>query len=242
MKEVFQNYIENAFCTYEQSAVKRKLFEMNYNRFFPKDKESFLLDIGVGTGEMLSYMKSAGYNNYIGIDISDETIKYCTNLGLKADLVDDTPEWLLNNKGKFDLITLLDVLEHIKKPELLHFLKSIHDALSSNGVLIVQAPNLQSPDGQLHRYNDITHEIGFTEHSLNQILIVAGYKNVDIYGFEDNIPGTLKHGCRYVARTLYWKYVRFTRLISGNLNPEILNPVFFAVARKNHPIQLNAPK
>ncbi len=232
VKEIFEHYIENSFCDEKQADFKIRQFSFNYKRFFPADKNAALLDIGIGRGEMLSCMEKWGYENYFGIDISPSTIRFCKSINLQCELIDDSIGWLRNHKGIFDLITLLDVLEHIKKEDTISFLRSLHGALKSNGVLIIQVPNLQAPDGQLHRYNDFTHEVGYVQHSLQQVLLTAGFKKIEYYGFEDILQISWKDPIRYVLRFLFWKCVRFMRRVSGNLNPEILHPVLFAMVVK----------
>ncbi|ACV63605.1 Methyltransferase type 11 [Desulfofarcimen acetoxidans DSM 771] len=233
MKDIFDSYVENIFCSYEQASLKFIQFEKNYKRFFPSNKGAKLLDIGVGRGEMLSCMRNWGYENYIGVDISPSTIRFCKSLDLNCILVDDSTAWLNENKNEFDLITLLDVLEHIKKEHTIEFLKAIKASLKNNGTLIIQVPNLQAPDGQLHRYNDFTHEVGFIEHSLQQVLITAGFKNINFDGFEEFVCGDWREKVKKILRSLFWRYIRFTRLINKNINPRILNPVFYALVKND---------
>jgi len=209
-KDVFDNYLFNAF-----------------------DEEKQLLNIGIGRGEMLSCMKEWGYINYNGVDISKSIVDFCKSLDLNCELTDKTENWLENKKNAFDLITLLDVIEHIQKPNLFNFLKSVKNSLTENGILIIQTPNMQSPDPNLHRYNDITHEIGFNEHSLKQTLISVGFKDIRFFGFETIISNNLISRIQKFLRSLYWLKIRCNRRINCNLNPKILNPVFFVVAKKN---------
>lgn len=232
MKEIFNTYIENAFGNREQAKFKFKQFEYNYKRYFPQNKDSRMLDIGIGRGEMLACMKNWGYKNYFGIDISPSTINFCKFIGLNCKLVNDTSDWLNKHANEFDLITLLDVLEHIHKPDVVDFLKSIHNSLKTKGVLIIQAPNLQAPDGQLHRYNDITHEIGFSEHSMKQVLRVVGFHTFNFQGFEIFVINDTKTKIKKVFRYYYRKIIRFNRKINGNLNPSILDPVFSVIVQK----------
>ncbi len=232
MKEIYKNYIDNAFGDFSQAVFKFIQFDYNYRPFFPLNKDAELLDIGIGRGEMLFCMKEWGYLNYRGIDISSSTVKFCKSLNLNCELVDDTASWLKANKNRFDLVTLLDVLEHVKKEDTLSFLSAIRLSLKDNGILIIQVPNLQAPDGQLHRYNDFTHEVGYVEHSLRQVLVTAGFKEVEFFGFEDSVTNVFREKIRRKLRTLYWLYVYWCRKISGNLSPRILNPVMFTVAKK----------
>jgi len=177
-------------------------------------------------------MKNWGYINYLGIDISQSTVNYCKSIKLKCILVEDTPSWLKERLGRFELITLLDVLEHIKKDDTISFLKALRESLSDEGKLIIQVPNLQAPDGQLHMYNDFTHEVGYIEHSLRQVLMAAGFNNIQFYGFENITSKSFKATIIIILRRIFWRYTMLTRKINGNLNPVILNPVFFAVVTR----------
>lgn len=128
----------------------------------------------------------------------------------------------------------------VSKPALIgNEKKYVTDCLDSGwisskdgGLLIIQTPNLQAPDGQLHRYNDFTHEVGYIEHSLQQVLMVAGFKDIKFGGFEEFAIGVWKEKILKILRKFYWFYVKKVRLINGNLNPDILTPVFFAVVKK----------
>jgi 2-polyprenyl-3-methyl-5-hydroxy-6-metoxy-1,4-benzoquinol methylase len=232
MQQIFDRYIEHSFGEARQSSARIKQFAFNYRQYFPLNLGAKVLDIGVGRGEMLACMKEWGYLEYQGVDISADTIRFCQSMGLQCQQVDDTGAWLLEHAGEFDLITLLDVLEHFKKEQIIDFLKVLRGALKSQGVLIIQVPNMQAPDSQLHRYNDITHECGFIEHSLLQVLLAAGFKEIAFFGFEELITGR-KDTIKRFLRPILWSYVRFVRIVNGNLCPRILNPVFYAVIRND---------
>ncbi len=232
MKDLFDNYLENTFGQYKQAEFKFQQFQKNYEKFFPSKKSANLLDIGIGRGEMLTCMKKWGYTEYLGIDISPSIVNYCKALGLNCVLVNDTIKWLSDKDAVFDVITILDVLEHFKKEDVIPLLNKIYKGTKLGGKIIIQVPNMQAPDSQLHRYNDFTHEIGFVEHSLRQVLLTAGITNFSFYGFEEIIGNDLKTRIKIIIRSLYWKYCRFIRRMNTNLDPSILNPIFFVVAIK----------
>ncbi len=232
MREIFDLYIENSFGEEKQAEFKFKQFELNYQKYFPSNKNSKILDIGIGRGEMLSCFEKWGYKNYLGIDISPSTIKFCKSIGLNCELAEDTNLYLRNNKDAFELITLIDVLEHIPREDVVTFLRDINNALKKGGVLIIQVPNLQAPDGQLQMYNDITHMVGYIEHSLQQVLITAGFSKFHFQGFEVITGINMKCFINKLLRIIYWKTVRFSRKINNNINPKILNPVFSAIVIK----------
>ena len=229
----FRNYIETTFDGYVQADFKFRQFELNYRRYFPDDLGAPLLDVGIGRGEMLSCMKHWQHDNYRGIDISASTVQFCQSLGLPCQLVENTAAWLGEHANQFALITLLDVLEHIEKSDVVPLLAALHAALREKGVLIIQLPNMQAPNAQLQRYNDVTHVGGYIENSLHQVLIAGGFSDIHFMPFNDSISTSWKEPVRLFLRACYWKWVRFTRKINGNIDPEILTPTFFAVAVKS---------
>lgn len=234
MKEIFENYVDHSLGEEKQAYFKYRQFEVNYKKYLPAPREGQnLLDIGIGRGEMLSSMINWGYKNVLGVDISPSTIVHCKSLDLPCELVEDSTGFLHSNAGKFDVITLLDVLEHIPKEELIDFVKALNGALRPGGVLIIQVPNLQAPDGYLHRYNDITHVTGFVEHSLAQVLLASGFIKFKIVGFEQFVFKTPVEIVRRVLRSVHWIFVRLLRGIDGNINPRVLNPVFSAIVYKS---------
>lgn len=235
MKEIFDDYVRNAFGSEVQAEFKFKQFEYNYRGYFPTNRAARVIDIGIGRGEMLACMRDWEYENYIGIDISPATIKFCASIGLKCKYVDSTERYLLEHASQFDVITLLDVLEHVKKDSVVAFLQALRTALKPGGVLIIQVPNSQAPDGQLHRYNDITHEVGYIEHSLAQVLLAASFVNFHFKGFEAFVSRRPIEVVRRFCRMIHWGFVRLLRMVDGNLNPKILHPVFFAVVFRDDP-------
>lgn len=231
MKEIFDYYIETSFDGFEQAKFKSILFKNNYRKYFPKENKDKVLDIGVGRGEMLSCMQEWGLN-YQGIDISPSTVNFCKSLKLNCEVVADTPTWLMINREKFKIITCLDVLEHIPKNETIEFLKAIRTSLQNDGKLIIQVPNLQSPFGYLHHFNDFTHLNGYVEHSLAQVLIASGFKKFDFFGFEEIHKNNFKENFRRILRWVFRKIIRTLRAINLNPNPKILDPVMYAVVYK----------
>jgi len=234
MEEIIDNYVETSFDGMEQATPKFKQFDENYKQYFPKNTDAKVLDVGIGRGEMLSSMKRWGYTNYLGVDISKSTVAYCKKLELNAEHVEDSAAWLREHANQFEVITLLDVLEHIPRPQVISFLKDLKTALAPGGRLIIQVPNLQAPDGQLHRYNDFTHESGFIENSLQQVLLAAEFTDFEFHGFEVLVRGRLIDYVAKFFRAIYWFKTRIVRKLNTNLSPKILNPVFYAVVKKRH--------
>jgi predicted TPR repeat methyltransferase len=229
MKEIFDNYTEHA-SHWKFDEFKVRQFEFNYRALFPHAGAE-TLDIGVGQGEMLACMRDWGFK-YMGVDITESTVAACRKRDLTCELVSDTGKFLRENENRFSVITMLDVLEHIPRGAMIPLLKDVRTALKPGGLAIIQVPSAQAVESHLHRYNDITHEVCFSERSLSQVLLGAGFEQPDFVGYEVFPQQTLKMALKRFLRSVAWGLVRFQRRLTGNLDPEILAPVLVAIVEK----------
>jgi SAM-dependent methyltransferase len=99
-----------------------------------------VLDAGCGTGFYAGVLRSAGMTDYTGIDIVPTLFD-----GLRERFptfrfrVTDLGERLI--EGEFDLILLLDVVQHITDEHRFSFaLRNLKLALAPDGILIISAP------------------------------------------------------------------------------------------------------
>ncbi|MEM1973810.1 MAG: hypothetical protein QXN68_03370, partial [Thermoplasmata archaeon] len=55
----------------EQEYVRRKkLYDLNYKKFLPSDKNTKILELGCGKGFFLKYLKEMGYSYIKGVENS----------------------------------------------------------------------------------------------------------------------------------------------------------------------------
>lgn len=102
-------------------------------------KPKRVLDIGSGTGETLSFLKKIYPKaRFTGVDILPEAVSYTKKNGHKAFVSSATR--LPFKKNSFDLILILDVIEHIKND--LAVVREAKRVLSPGGVIIITAPAL----------------------------------------------------------------------------------------------------
>ena len=107
-------------------------------RLLPKTVEN-VLEIGSGSGATLGWIKSKWPScRTIGIDGHEGVRAELSEVADQVIIQDlDNP---LENLGTFDLILALDVLEHLKNPDIV--LLSLVKMLSPTGTIIVSVPNV----------------------------------------------------------------------------------------------------
>jgi len=90
-------------------------------KYFKQNSDKiFLLDIGVGYGFLLYLLEQKfGFKHLFGMDPFSESIKIAKNFtsaDIRKGKIEINP-WPFDDV-KFDVITCLDVLEHLKNPEI----------------------------------------------------------------------------------------------------------------------------
>jgi 2-polyprenyl-3-methyl-5-hydroxy-6-metoxy-1,4-benzoquinol methylase len=231
MMNKYNNYLTLALGSDGQSEKKIEQFNNNYSRFFPENKSANILDIGPGKGEMLSCLNKQGFSNIEAVDISESVADFIEKLGYKCSLTNDLVAFLAENSNKYDLITICDVVEHIPKDQTLGIMRAVYDALADRGTLIVQVPNMQSMVADIFRYDDFTHETGYTERSLAHMLTLCGFTLIQCYGFEF-LDKSFKSQIHSMMRATLWFFLLKLRKLNGTMPHKIMHPVFFAVVKK----------
>jgi len=117
------------------------------------DENNFdsLLDVGCGDGRFLFEVnrKFSG-KKLAGIDFSKRAINF-------AKIMTPEVEWVcgdINDENifhmEFDIITLIETLEHINPEEIKNFLRGIHKRLKEDGTFIVTVPSKNIRVSQKH--------------------------------------------------------------------------------------------
>lgn len=113
------------------------------------------MEIGFGNGNFLGWVSKFVPERY-GVETS-EILRHRAADWLTATYTTLNDNDLNQKAGTFELIVAFDVLEHIKKEELVGFLKQISFLLKPGGNFIARFPNGDSPFGRMHQHGDITH-------------------------------------------------------------------------------------
>lgn len=134
-----------------------------------------MLEIGCNDGTFLEVLKDAGFKNLLGIEPTSDASKLALEKGLdvlKGFLSPDVAHSLVESGGKFDLLIIRQVLEHIA--DLDRFRLSIQSILKPGGYIAIEVPdswlNLSEPDYTLWE----EHVNYFTLESLGRYLSSCG--------------------------------------------------------------------
>jgi 2-polyprenyl-3-methyl-5-hydroxy-6-metoxy-1,4-benzoquinol methylase len=205
LDEVVKFYEELEDREYENTRKERKLQEERLVRFFGKYKKSGkLLDIGSGSGIMVEAALEHGYKAE-GIEPSKWLQQNAQNLGLPVHQgIFPHPE----TPGPFDIITFVDVIEHVTEPGKL--LSDIKNALDNDGILVLVTPDVNSFAAKIFGYKwwhyRIAHIGYFNKKNLTQLLQASGYKIIRIT--RPSWYFTLKYlGIRFLS--FFPKFLRF---------------------------------
>jgi SAM-dependent methyltransferase len=192
----------------------------------PKRKDAAILDLGCGYGEFLYFLQSEGFTETQGIDLNPQQVEVARSLGVRNVQCCEGKELLRNSARQFDLISAIDVLEHVPKIQVLEFLDLVHAALRPGGRFLCQVPNLAAFYRPVF-YMDFSHETPFTAPSLNQVLRLANFENVRVLPM-----GPVSHGIKSAVRSLLWKAISSGLRLTQNIESGSLDPLsaIFTVA------------
>jgi len=236
-ERIYASYTNNMYASLNkldeagyQSYAKNML--RIYGRFLPTERHAEILDAGCGTGQFLYALKTAGYTNCLGTDISQEQVNVAKAFKQNA-VCANSLEFLRKKKEQYDVILAKDFVEHLLKDEVIELISSAYKALKPGGTFICTVPNANSPFAARLHYKDFTHEQIFTHESLRQIFIACGLTPTYIIG-EVHVPSTLKGWIRFaIARAIRFSWRVFMVSELGRLALRMpLEANLIGVARK----------
>ena len=150
--------------------VTRKNIVLDFiDRYLTKDDQVKVLDIGCGSGLMLNALEEVGQT--FGMDMSDEAICFSKEIFNGRVEKGVLPDQLPYQDNFFDLITALDVIEHIGND--IDSIRAIRSLLAPGGKCILTVPAymfLWSSHDEMNQ-----HKRRYTLSKLNEKLVQAGF-------------------------------------------------------------------
>jgi 2-polyprenyl-3-methyl-5-hydroxy-6-metoxy-1,4-benzoquinol methylase len=175
-------------------------------RHLPVDRDVRIADLGCGHGTLVFCLRSAGYRNVVGVDVSGEQVDVARQLGIEGVTQGGLQQYLESQRASLDVVILMDVLEHLTKQEIFTMLGAARAALRPGGRVIVHAPNGAGMHGMRILYGDFTHETCLTPQSASQVLRATGFEEVVAY---EDTP-TL-HNAKGAIRFVLWHLLTLPR-------------------------------
>ena len=150
-KEQFNNH-QKSYETTRRYRIKRFGYE-RLNLILKFKKKGKLVDIGCGNGWFLEVARK--YFSVAGVEPNNLLLHF-TSEKLKIDVYKEINSL---KKDEYEVITLIDVIEHVNNP--MKYLKKISEKLKKGGIILIYTPNKDS--------------LGFSYMKENQNLIMPPY-------------------------------------------------------------------
>lgn len=110
-------------------------------RVFGDDRSIRILDAGCGTGGFLRHLRSQGYTNCVGLDISDIAVDFSRKQGFEVIQGSISDPAVLAQVGNVDVIVSMDVICSLPDDrERVLFFREAQGLLNAGGLMIVQTP------------------------------------------------------------------------------------------------------
>lgn len=237
MNSNYSNYLTKYLSDLNSDKSKKNKIDWlsyNYDKLLPTQKDAHILEIGPGLGELIEYLTNfKNYKNVKAIDISDEVVDYCNQHSPGSTIkVEDTTSFLKKSKRKYKLILLFQLLEHIPKDEVHDFLTSIKEALTDDGIAIIEVPNIANNIvGLSSFFSDFTHEVAYTSTSLSFVLSNAGFSSVEIHNLKVPRVSIGRH-VQSLLQSLIESALSILHRIYLPSQKTYLAPTIYAVAKK----------
>lgn len=232
---------ENSYINWKNWGSSNFLrFSSNEKYYFRKlcshvnkiTNQSNVCEIGFGNGKFLGYCLSLGCKP-IAIELNSELRRRATDHGLESyEKIVDTP-----NDLYFDLVVMLDVLEHIPADQTIIFLSQIVSKLNPKGQIIARFPNGDSSFGLRHQNGDFTHVNSIGLHKCEFIKKQLNLKMIHFGGNANPIySGSLKEAIKKIIHRFFRICTRFTLkcLLGINLQKYYFDPTIIVVFEKSH--------
>ena len=131
-KEIYDNETNHWWFRGRRKIVSRVLNE------WIKPPVDRALDVGFATGTNIELIIKPLAKEIWGIDPSEEAVKFASEKNPDIKIIKGYFPEDINNDSKFDLIVMLDSLEHIKDDQAA--VKKIGELLNNNGLAIITVP------------------------------------------------------------------------------------------------------
>jgi len=144
-----------------------------------------ILDIGCFAGTFLGMIPETMFKEQIGVDILKDQVEYANkNYGnefRKFCLLEDFKNDKFFSDGSFDVITLIEVIEHLSESQITEIFTLAYNKLKPKGKLIITTPNYLSAWPFLEWILDMVSDVKYEEQHIsrfNYLTVSEKLKNI----------------------------------------------------------------
>jgi 2-polyprenyl-3-methyl-5-hydroxy-6-metoxy-1,4-benzoquinol methylase len=195
-----------------------------------------VLDYGAGPGFLIPHLLNKGLEVW-ALEFSDESLAK-----LKNRFMDETNfmgvfdiDELIKSKTKFDLIMVIEVIEHLNDVHLQALLNTLQSVLADNGIVIFTTPNNEDlsrsmvycPDSDqvFHRWQ---HVRSWSKSNLRAFLQNNQFRLIDVFETNFSLSESIVHRIKQKIKS-------FLKMIIRRKPPLIYMPHLAAIASKPYP-------
>jgi 2-polyprenyl-3-methyl-5-hydroxy-6-metoxy-1,4-benzoquinol methylase len=205
---------------------KRKQFEEYIKLIERCKKPGFLLDVGCSSGLFLELARSFSWKCY-GVDVNKDTAAIAKQKGFNIVIGN-----LLSTNfphETFDVITLWEVLEHVKDPT--STLRHARNLLKNDGYLFISTPNISGFEPKVNYYlmgktinfwrhpEPPHHLYQFSVLTIQKLLQKTGFKVISVQMKEIPLDYTAPKG-RHVKSLMFRVVTKMLYLVGRLLNSQ----------------------
>lgn len=140
-EEYFLNdYLPLHLANHENSLAERRAHIAAINRYFRLTSHPRHCDVGCALGSMLQEAKAAGWDS-MGVETSEFAARYAEE-HTGCPVYAGTLQEAAFPSESFDVVTLMDVIEHVPEPS--ELMGEIYRVLRPGGVVFIVTPNFAS--------------------------------------------------------------------------------------------------
>tara|TARA_B100001250_G_scaffold412676_1_gene444541 strand:- start:3635 stop:4363 length:729 start_codon:yes stop_codon:yes gene_type:complete len=149
--------IRSAWHYIKFSFLKSKISKNNYH-----------LDIGCGPGTFIGFLQT---KKSVGVDISKKQIDYANKLYKKKNkkFIKMKKNNIPFKKNSFDSISMIELIEHLPKGEILKLINESHTKMKPGGKLYITTPNYRSIWPLLELIVNLSSEVSYEDQHITKL-------------------------------------------------------------------------
>lgn len=163
------------------------------------DAETAWLDYGCGIGGLVAYLRTQGLSKAVGLEPGAGAARW--RAAAPEQFVD--PEDLEALRGRFDIVSAVEVIEHVVDP--IRELERMRTLLRPGGLLLLTTGNAAPYRERLHRWRYVVPEVHVSFFEPRTLALA-----LEKAGFEASFPGRAP-GWEDIIRFKVLKNLRLTR-------------------------------